>query len=529
MTDQGSQGNDRTVPKLEERAGHYRLVRKLGSGGFGVVYEARDTRTNFPCAVKRLELSEEDAERFRKEALYPSRIASRSLHVLGVQSFFHDHDGRYFYLVTELIPHGDLRGFLNSSPSPLPIAQGLEIGLAVARGLAAIHEQGIVHRDVKPRNILMDRKDGRWVPKITDFGMARSTGSISIGEFASPGYAAPEQVDLTARDDPGPDSDMFSFGMVLYELITGELVAPADNLRAYGKWIRTQAAVRQPSEVRPELSQFSDLDALLLGLLQYDRTARISSAPEVVERLSAMLRVVERVDLGPKAEKPNPGAADVSAAEPPLAADPIAAAEPLAVVSDDAVVEPEAAAKPEVARLQSEEPQAPEPSPEFKHAEAEAWRKLESGGGLRVVGPKPIQADIFLGIVGGPLLFGFIVALLGEVMRLGNQFMAESQLPFPRDLFDGYITAIRTVSLRTVLGGYWTSPLNLFVLLLFFTTLSGEEFGYRLKFASISVMVMLAGFAHVATGRPVWVWLIVAAAAVGIAHLAARLTSSDWR
>ena len=168
----------------------------MGSGGFGVVFEARHRETGLLYAVKRIELSAEDAERFRNEALYPARIASDSVHVLGVHSFFHDPAADVFYLVTELIPHGDLRTFLEQHPKPLPLPLAMQVGAGIAKGLAAIHAQGIVHRDLKPANVLMDRKDGQWVPKIADFGLARSTRSVSLGEFASSGYAAPEQLDL---------------------------------------------------------------------------------------------------------------------------------------------------------------------------------------------------------------------------------------------------------------------------------------------------------------------------------------------
>ena len=175
-----------------------------------------DTAISGSYTVKRLERAE-DAERFRKEALYPARIASRSLYILNIHSFFQDPRDGHFYLVTELIPHGDLRRFLDKEPKPLPLALALEIGLGVAKGLRAIHEQGIVHGDLKPGNVLMDRKDERWVPKIADFGLAQSLVTIKVADFATCGYAAPEQVDLTWEGLPGPETDIFAFGMMLYE------------------------------------------------------------------------------------------------------------------------------------------------------------------------------------------------------------------------------------------------------------------------------------------------------------------------
>src|SRR3954468_1422671 len=187
-------------------AGEFVLGRKLGTGGFGSVFEGRHKSTGLSYAIKRIELATEDADRFRKEAIYPATVASRSLHVVSIHSFFQDEEKGYFYLVTELIPHGDLQKFLKTNPRPLPLAQALDIAVGIARGVVAIHEQGIIHRALKPGNVLMDKKDDRWVPKIADFGLARSAESISIGEFATPGYAAPEQIDLASAPRMGPEA-----------------------------------------------------------------------------------------------------------------------------------------------------------------------------------------------------------------------------------------------------------------------------------------------------------------------------------
>ena len=104
---------DPTVRKPITSAGEFDLVRRMGAGGFGVVFEARHRNSGLAYAVKRIDMSTEDAERYRNEALYPARIAAQSLHVMGVHSFFRDATDDVFYVVTELVPHGDLRAFLD--------------------------------------------------------------------------------------------------------------------------------------------------------------------------------------------------------------------------------------------------------------------------------------------------------------------------------------------------------------------------------------------------------------------------------
>jgi formylglycine-generating enzyme required for sulfatase activity/serine/threonine protein kinase len=302
---------DLTVPRTVTRAGEYDLIRRMGSGGFGVVFEARHRKTRLTYAVKRIDLSAEDAKRFENEALYPAKIASQSLHVLGVQDFFHDPGQDAFYLVTELVPHGDLRRFLDTQPKPLPAAQALHLAIGIAKGLAAIHAQGIIHRDLKPANVLMDRKDDQWVPKIADFGLARSERSVSIGEFATSGYAAPEQMDLLSDQSLGSESDLFAFGMLLYELLTGAKATAAQDLREYGRWIGARTLPPVPSAVRAELATWPELDALVVSLLQFDRSQRLASAPHVVKTLNQVLRSVEREPPIPKPEpapvpKPTP-------------------------------------------------------------------------------------------------------------------------------------------------------------------------------------------------------------------------------
>ena len=294
---------DKTVPTVGTKVvGEFRLGRQLGAGGFGTVFEAVHLKTGLSYAIKRLHA--EDPDRFEKEALYPAKAASHSLHVLNLHSFFQEADGT-FYLVTDLVPHGDLGGYLKAH-RPLSVAGALEIALGIAKGLAAIHEQGIVHLDLKPANVLMDLKDGDWIPKISDFGLARSSGSEYMNQAGSAAYASPEHFDT--RVARGPHSDMFSFGMLLYELLTGRQACDGvASLTEYFAWIVRASPPAPPSAVRPELRGRTDIDDIVANLLQFDASKRTLTAAGAVRRLAEARHEKREAAAPPPVPAPEPG------------------------------------------------------------------------------------------------------------------------------------------------------------------------------------------------------------------------------
>lgn len=258
----------------------YRLGQRLGSGGMAEVWRATDERLSRPVAVKvvaaELAGDPEWLVRFFSEAQAAARIAHPN--VVTVLDFG-EHDGRPF-LVMELCGGGTLSARLDH---PLPLAEALGIAARIADGLGAAHRLGLVHRDVKPANVLFDDAGH---PKLADFGIAALSGAErftrSGAAIGSPHYVSPEQ----AQGQPvGPPSDVYSLGVVLYEMLTARRPFDADNLAA----ILTAHVDQEPEppstyngDIGPEL------DALVLRLLAKDPGERCADGADAARALSAV-------------------------------------------------------------------------------------------------------------------------------------------------------------------------------------------------------------------------------------------------
>ncbi|HTW50179.1 MAG TPA: protein kinase [Acidobacteriaceae bacterium] len=206
--------------------GGYEIVAPLGTGGMGEVYRARDPRLNRQVAIKVLpESFSRDPDRLRR--FEQEARATAALNHPNVCAVYQLGVGTPAYIVSELLEGETLRERLRRGP--LPVYKAVEVGVQIARGLAAAHKKGIIHRDLKPANIFLTR-DGH--AKILDFGLARVETPIDKRETMAPerhtlpgvqlgtvGYMSPEQV----RGEPADErSDIFSFCVVLQEMLTGE-------------------------------------------------------------------------------------------------------------------------------------------------------------------------------------------------------------------------------------------------------------------------------------------------------------------
>jgi eukaryotic-like serine/threonine-protein kinase len=266
-------------------AGRYRLDALIGRGGMATVFRAWDTELGRPVAVKLLRpeiVSDPDlALRFRREA-----HAAAVLHHPAVVGYLGSGtDGGQPFLVMELVDGDDLATRIRNA-APLPPGTAVRIAADVASGLAVAHARGIVHRDVKPGNIILDAADRA---RITDFGVARiaaeSESTIPGTTLGSVHYFSPEQ----ARGLPTtPTSDVYSLGLVLYEMLTARRPFTGETTAAIAL-ARVGAPAPHPRAVDPTLP--SDLDAIVGRALDPDPAARYQDGGAFADALEWTLAI----------------------------------------------------------------------------------------------------------------------------------------------------------------------------------------------------------------------------------------------
>ncbi|MDH4070674.1 MAG: protein kinase, partial [Ignavibacteria bacterium] len=262
---------------------HYEITEKLGEGGMGVVYKAHDANLDRDVALKFLpphvSASGEEKARFIQEAKAAS--AMNHPNVCTIHDI-KEHEDRLF-IVMEYVQGQTLRQKIDSRL--LNQKTAIEIGVQIADGLAAAHEKGIVHRDIKPENIMV-RKDG--IAQIMDFGLAKLRGVTRLTREGSTvgtaGYMSPEQVQGQEADHR---SDIFSLGVLLYEMFAGELPFKGVHETALMYEIVNVDAVPM-SSVKPDIE--ASLDAIILECLAKEPDERYQSAKEISKELKRVKR-----------------------------------------------------------------------------------------------------------------------------------------------------------------------------------------------------------------------------------------------
>jgi serine/threonine protein kinase len=276
---------------LGERISHYRVTGKLGVGGMGIVYEAEDTRLARPVALKFLpeDLADDPdmARRFQREAETIALLNHR--HICTIYDVG-EHEGRRF-IAMERCEGVNLKTYM--SRKTLETGEVVDIALQITDALAAAHAKGVVHRDIKPGNIVIS--DAGEV-KVLDFGLARrfrvaDTGALGIEGSTMPGrplgtanYMAPERILQMPLD---PRSDLFSEGVVIYEMATGRLPfaggSPSDTV--------ANVLDRDPVPIRTLVpDRPAGLEAITQRLLAKGADERYQSAVELGDALRGLTR-----------------------------------------------------------------------------------------------------------------------------------------------------------------------------------------------------------------------------------------------
>ena len=276
-----SQSEAPSLPTGSLLADRYEIQEEIGSGGMGMVYRALDRELNEQVAIKtlRAEMLREPGllDRFKSEIRLARHISNK--HVVRTHDIG-ERDGVY-YLTMEYVEGITVRSLLDTR-GRLAVAPTLAIASQLAQSLVAAHEQGVIHRDIKPQNLLLD---ANGVLKVMDFGVARlrgvSTGVTEVGQLVgTPQYMAPEQL---LGEDFDERVDLFAMGVVLFECLTGRLPFDGTNVMSIiARLMRDEAPA--PSSLNPDVSE--GVSALVLRLLSKEPVGRPATASDVVRQLS---------------------------------------------------------------------------------------------------------------------------------------------------------------------------------------------------------------------------------------------------
>jgi serine/threonine protein kinase len=277
---------------IPDRLGDFRIVEEIGRGGFGVVYRAEQVSLDRPVALKVLYQHKvhtaDEVARFEREA----RAAARLDHPGIVSVFAWGQDGGDFFIAQKLVGEGltiadELAVLKDAGEPPKGYFRRAALWLAVvAEALQHAHERGIVHRDVKPSNILLDENDR---PFLGDFGLAKVEDGLELsrtGDFAgSPFYMSPEQAD-SRRGDVDHRSDIYALGVTLYELLTQGPPFQGQSSHEIIRKILTEDPTR-PTKINPRVP--ADLETICLKAMEKGRVHRYQSAEAFAHDLRCFL------------------------------------------------------------------------------------------------------------------------------------------------------------------------------------------------------------------------------------------------
>ena len=269
--------------------GRYEIVDELGRGAMGVVYKAHDPLIERLVAIKSINLNSLDKrqkEEYQARFYQEAKAAGRLNHPNIVTIYDLGESGDVAYIAMELMEGRELHNIINSKQR-LPIDETLNIAIQVAEGLTFAHQHGIVHRDIKPSNIMILNDNH---VKIADFGIAQMESSLALTQagmiMGSPLYMSPEQVKGASID---ARSDIFSFGIVLYELLTGRRPFSGENANSVMYQIVNEAPAK-PDSLNPDIS--AALSLVISKCLEKKPEDRYQNANEIADDLRSCRSVL---------------------------------------------------------------------------------------------------------------------------------------------------------------------------------------------------------------------------------------------
>ncbi len=263
-------------------AGRYQIIEELGRGGMGRVYKALDTEVNEKVALKLIKpeiaADKKTIERFRNELKFARKIRHKNV----CQMYDLSKEEGNYYITMEYVSGDDLKGMIRRM-GRFSAGQAITIAKQVCEGLSEAHKLGVVHRDLKPQNIMIDQ-DGN--ARIMDFGIARSLEGKSITGagvmIGTPDYMSPEQVDGKETDQR---SDIYSLGIILYEMVTGQTPFEGDTPFTIGVKHKSETP-KDPKEMNPQIPD--DLGRVILRCLKKEKEQRYPNSRELCSDLSAI-------------------------------------------------------------------------------------------------------------------------------------------------------------------------------------------------------------------------------------------------
>jgi serine/threonine-protein kinase len=275
-------------PAIPILANRYQLLQTLGSGGMAVVYRAKDLTLERYVAVKILRPDFSKDESFRKRFHQEAKAAANLSHpnIVTVHDF--GLDGDRLFIIMEYVPGTNLKAIIREQGT-LGVNKALDLIIQASLGIGYAHRAGLIHCDIKPHNMLVS-PDGRL--KVTDFGIARALSTILPDEtntyvWGSPQYLSPEQATGLS---PSPASDVYSLGVVLYEMLTGKLPFYSKDATELTRMHKEVLPI-PPKTLNPEIPQ--SLDQIVLKVLSKEQTSRYRTADQfgrVLENLRETIK-----------------------------------------------------------------------------------------------------------------------------------------------------------------------------------------------------------------------------------------------